>query len=242
MNQKRVSVLGIPLDSVSNEQIDERIYQLLENEKVNQICFITFRDIMRAQFNRDLRMCFKKSSLNIPITVSARFAAVILNVEKPVVHNPFTFIIRLLGVLEKYQKSIYILGSRKKNIQQSDKNLRASFPGLHIVGRYAGTFSRHEEINVLTAIKKSSPSLLLTGKGLKGNNLWLYRNVQSFNPGLIMWGKSCFEVFSGNKRKPQDMKGMIWLRESLLSLLLPWRLLRCLLFFILLTVDRIRFR
>ena len=132
MKQKRISVLRVPLDYISEEQIDERIHELLENQKINQICFITFRDIMRAQFNRDLRQCFKNSALNIPITVSARFAAVMLNKNKPVVHNPFTFIIRLLGVLEKYQKSIYILGSRKKNIQLSDKNLRASFPGFKL--------------------------------------------------------------------------------------------------------------
>ena len=167
MTQNRITILNIPIDNLAEDQIEQKILFLSENSCNSQICFISFRDIMRAQFNRELKSCFLKSELNIPITTSVRFAASWLKKEKPTVHNPFTFVIRLLGVLEKYQKSIYILGSRKKNILQSEKNLRTSFPGLQIVGRYAGSFTRQEETDVITAIKKSSPTLLLTGKGFK---------------------------------------------------------------------------
>ena len=38
------------------------------------------------------------------------------------------------------------------------------------------------------------------------------------------------------------MKGMAWLKEMILAVILPWRLLSFILFFIMLTVDRIRFR
>ena len=238
----RITMLRIPIDILEESQIEQKIMDLVENGKKNQICFITFKDIIRAQFNKELRNCFNRSSLNVPITVSVRFAASWLKRQKPVVHNAFTFVIRLLGVLEKSQKSIYILGSRKQNILLSEKNLRASFPGLQIVGRYAGSFSRQEEENVVTAIKKSSPTLLLTGKGLKGNNLWLFKKEPSFPPGLVMWGRSCFEIFSGKKGKPRDITGLRWLSEIILSILLPWRLLRYFLFFILLTVEKIQSR
>lgn len=240
MSQNRVSILRVPLDDIPEEQIENRLLELIQNEKNNQLCFITFRDIIGAQFNKELLNCFKNSSLNIPVTHAARIGASWLKLEKPAIHNPFTFTIRLLGTLEKYQKSIYVLGSRKKNIQMSENNLRASFPGLQIVGRYAGSFSSMEENNVRTAIKKASPTLLLTGKGLKGNNLWIFRNKNSFNPGLAMWGRSCFEIFSGRKGKPKDMRGARWVGASLLALLLPWRLLQILLFLILLTVEKLR--
>ena len=242
MNSNRISVLRVPIDIIDGNKMEDTIKNLIDSGKINQICFITFRDIMKAQFNKEIMSCFKDSSLNIPITISVRFAASWLRLDKPPVHNPFTFIIRLLGILEKYNKSIYILGSRKQNILLSEKNLRASFPDLQIVGRYAGSFSNMEKENVLTAIKKSSPTLLLTGKGLKGNNLWLYRNRKSFANGLNMWGKGCFEIFSGKKSKPSDMKGFKFFRELLLSIFLPWRLVSILLFMILITIDKIKFR
>ena len=148
--------------------------------------------------------CLRSSRLNIPITTAVSFAASYLKRERPPIANPFTFTIRLLGTLERQGRSVYVLGSRKKNILKSESNLKTSFPGLHIVGRYAGTFSQQEEKNIILAVRKSSPSLLLTGKGLKGNNLWLYRHRKEFPRGLSMWGRSCFEVFSGKKSKPKN--------------------------------------
>jgi len=242
MSHNRINILRIPLDILPEDEMESRITALLNTETSCQICLLTFPDIMRAQFNKELLDCFRRSSLNIPITISALFAARWLKKDKPVVHNPFTFVIRLLGVLEKYNRSIYILGSRKKNILRSENNLKTSFPGLQIVGRYAGSFSQTEENNVILAVKKSSPALLLTGKGLKGDNLWLFRNSSSFSPGLTLWGRSCFEIFSGKKKKPVSMTGSRFFFSALFSLLLPWRLLTMLLFFLLLTVEKIRNR
>lgn len=239
---KRISILHIPIDLITEEQIGDVVKALLEEENTGQICLISYLDIMKAQFNREYMDCLRSSRLNIPISSSVTFAAKYLKKETPRISNPFTFVIRLLGVLEHSGKSLYVLGSRKKNILTSESNLKASFPGLHIVGRYAGTFSQQEEKNIIMAVKKSSPSLLLTGKGLKGNNLWLYRNKKMLPTGLSLWGRSCFEIFSGKTKKPvSNTTGRI-ISKSILSVLLPWRLLRHILFFLLLTIEKIKNR
>ncbi|MDC7239891.1 MAG: WecB/TagA/CpsF family glycosyltransferase [Spirochaetales bacterium] len=239
---KRVTILRIPLDIMDDDLLDSAVRELLEEEKPGQICFITYRDIMKAQFSRHYMDCLRSSRLNIPITPAVTFAASYLKKDKPPIANPFTFVIRLLGTLERQGRSVYVLGSRKKNILKSESNLKTSFPGLHIVGRYAGTFSQQEEQNIILAVRKSSPSLLLTGKGLKGNNLWLYRHRKEFPAGLSMWGRSCFEVFSGKKSKPRSSTpgSIAW--KTLLSFILPWRLISHILFFLMLTVEKIKNR
>ncbi|MDC7233260.1 MAG: WecB/TagA/CpsF family glycosyltransferase [Spirochaetales bacterium] len=239
---RRISILHIPVDLLSEEELEGAVKSLLEEDKPGQICLITYLDIMKAQFSREYMNCLRSSRLNIPITTSVVFAARYLKKEIPRVFNPFTFVIRLLGVLESSGKSLYILGSRKKNILKSESNLKTSFPGLHIVGRYAGSFSPQEEKNIILAVHKSSPSLLLTGKGLKGNNLWLYRNRKDFPAGLSLWGRSCFEVFSGKSAKPVNSSTGRIIGKTLMSILLPWRLLRHFLFFILLTIEKIKNR
>lgn len=238
----RINILHIPIDLISEEQLGETIRSLLEEENAGQICLITYRDIMKAQFSREYMDCLRSSRLNIPITSAVTFAAKYLRKDIPPISNPFTFVIRLLGVLESTGKSLYLLGSRKKNILTSESNLKTSFPGLHIVGRYAGTFSQTEENNIILAVRKSSPSLLLTGKGLKGNNLWLYRNRKDFPAGLSLWGRNCFEIFSGKSGKPRSNTPGRIISKSFLSLLLPWRLIRHILFFLLLTVEKIKSR
>ena len=239
---KRIQVLNIPIDLLDEEGLEEAVKALLEEESSSQICMINYTDIMRAMFNREYRNCLRASRLNIPISPAVSFAASYLKLEKPSIYNPFTFVIRLLGVLEKTGKSLYILGSRKKNILKSESNLRASFPGLQIVGRYAGSFAAQEENDILMAVRKSSPSLLLTGKGLKGNNLWLHRNRNNLSQGLHLWGRTCFEVFSGRKTKPVNSSTGKLIVKGLLSVILPWLLIRHILFFLMLSIEKIRMR
>jgi len=47
--------------------------------------------------------------------------------------------------------TLYLIGSRKKDLEKSVKNLRISFPGLTIVGRHSGHYKKDEETAVLTA-------------------------------------------------------------------------------------------
>lgn len=239
---KRITILHIPIDLMSEEEMEDAVRALLEEDNPGQICLISYRDLMRAQFSREYMDCLRSSRLNIPITSAVTFAARFLKKETPPISNPFTFVIRLLGVLERSGKSIYVLGSRKKNILTSESNLKTSFPGLHIVGRYAGSFTPQEEKNIILAVRKSSPSLLLTGKGLKGNNLWLYRHRKEFPAGLSLWGRSCFEIFSGKTKKPVNNTAGRIVGKSILSVLLPWRLMRHILFFLLLTVEKLKHR
>ena len=239
---KRIQILHIPIDLLDEEGLEEAVKGLLAEENSSQICLISYRDIIKAMFNREYMDCLRVSRLNIPISPAVSFAASYLKLEKPQIYNPFTFAIRLLGVLEKTGKSLYILGSRKKNILKSESNLRTSFPGLQIVGRYAGSFTAQEEKDILLAVRKSSPSLLLTGKGLKGNNLWLYRNRKDLSRGIHLWGRTCFEVFSGKKSKPVNSSAVKLIAKGILSVILPWLLIRHILFFLMLSIEKIRMR
>jgi UDP-N-acetyl-D-mannosaminuronic acid transferase (WecB/TagA/CpsF family) len=68
------------------------------------------------------------------------------------------------------------------------------------VGRFSGYFAKPAEKQVLTAIKKASPSFLMVGSGLPGRDLWILRKKRELNPGVSIWVGDCFEVFSGKRQ------------------------------------------
>ena len=70
-----------------------------------------------------------------------------------------------------------------------------------MVGRFYGFFPRAVEGDIVTAIKKSSPSLLLVGTGVPGRERWLLRHKKELNPGLSLWADNCFEVFAGTEKQ-----------------------------------------
>jgi N-acetylglucosaminyldiphosphoundecaprenol N-acetyl-beta-D-mannosaminyltransferase len=69
------------------------------------------------------------------------------------------------------------------------------------VGRFYGFFPRHVEGDIVTAIKKSSPSMILAGSGVQGRDKWILRHRKELNPGISLWGGNCFEVFAGKEKQ-----------------------------------------
>ena len=56
----------------------------------------------------------------------------------------------------------------------------------------------------MEAIRKSSPSLLLAGKGIRGGELWIARNSSRLNSGFRIWCSDLFDVLAEKKRRPGD--------------------------------------
>ncbi len=242
---ERIRLIKVPVDVVRPDRLEEVLLTMAVNGRTNQIVLLDYAGLMKARHNAEWRRCLEEASLVLPVSHRIRRGARFARLTEPDVYNPFPFLIRMLGILGRHRKSVYILGSSKKNIQIAEGNLKTSFPGLHFVGRYAGEYPREMEKNILMAIRKASPTLLVAGNGLKGRSLWLYRNREALSPGMTFWGRDVFEIISGRSRKPEEDKAGRFLRAVLGTLFRPWRFLlvfRELWWFLLLLTARIRRR
>ncbi|MCK5153688.1 MAG: WecB/TagA/CpsF family glycosyltransferase [Spirochaetales bacterium] len=199
--RKRISLLNVPVDIVSEDQLEDVISDLLLDKGRHQIVFLTLRGLLKARGNSEYAETVRKASLIIPISKRIQKGAKFLGRTEPVRYMPFDFAIKLLGILEKHHHSLYLAGLKPAELQITTNNLRDSFPGIGIVGRYAGYFKKEAEENMVLAIKKASPSLLFVGNGVPGRSNWFSRNMKNLNPGLFLWCGNCFDIFSGKKRK-----------------------------------------
>jgi N-acetylglucosaminyldiphosphoundecaprenol N-acetyl-beta-D-mannosaminyltransferase len=199
--RKRILLLNVPVDVVSKESIEDIISDLLNDMGRHQIIFLSLRGLIKARGNSEFADTVRRASLVIPTSKRIIMGAKFLSKPIPVRYMPFDFSIKLLGVLEKHHHSLYLAGSNPSELQITTNNLRDSFPGLGIVGRYAGYFKKEAEENMILAIKKASPSLVLMGEGIPGRSNWISKNMKNLNPGLSLWCGNCFDIFSGKKRK-----------------------------------------
>ena len=199
--RKRIFVLNVPVDVVPEESLKDVISDLLLDKGRHQIVFLSLRGLLKARGNSQFADTVRKASLVIPVSKRIVRGAKFLGKHIPVRYMPFDFSIKLLGILEKQNHSLYLAGSKPAELQITTNNLRDSFPGIGIVGRYAGFYKREVEENMVLAIKKASPSLLLVGNGVPGRNNWLSKNMKNFNPGIFLWCGNCFDIFSGKKKK-----------------------------------------
>ncbi len=222
----RLHLLKVPIDILPENELEQTIIDLLTDNNSHQIVLITLWDFMRARRDLEYRRCLSDAALVLPVSKGILKGAHFLEKGTLFRYLPYDFIIQLLGILERKGKSLYILGSKRQYLQISENNLRQTFPGLKIVGRYAGYYPKDMEKNLILAIKKSSPTLLLVEKGVPGKEKWIHKHKKEFNPGIALWNEDCFEIFADKKKRiPKETfkKG----REFVPALMHnPWRIFR----------------
>ena len=93
----------------------------------------------------------------LPVSKSILKGAKFLKKDIPVRYNQFKAIIQILSILDSHYKTLYMLGSHRTTLQKAEANVRATFPGLRIVGRYVGYYSKQVEPDIVQAIFKAQP-------------------------------------------------------------------------------------
>jgi N-acetylglucosaminyldiphosphoundecaprenol N-acetyl-beta-D-mannosaminyltransferase len=211
-------LLKVPIDIVPHEDLPDVISRLLQSTETpnetpgshrtegrgRNIVLLSLWDLLRARRNGEYRDYVYKAALVIPISKSIISGAKFLTGKKPVRYMPFHFIISLLTLLEGREYPLFLLGSKNKILRKTERNIHSTFPRLKIVGRYEGSMRKQEEPAVIEAIRKSSPSLLLAGKGIKRGELWIARNSNRLNSGFRLWCSALFDVFAEKKQRPSD--------------------------------------
>ena len=238
----RIVVLGVPIDILPEDRIDD-IVSLLDDGKNHQIVLLSLWDLMRARRSEEFRGMVAGASLVLPISLSIVHGARFLRKPEPVRYMPFDFAVRLLGALERRGRSVYLLGSSRTVIQKAEANIKTTFPGLRVVGRYSGRYPKQVEPSIIEAVRKATPSLLLVGAGTPGRERWIPRNLSNFDSGLYLWCSDLFEVFAKRRHKPSRAvfaKGLEWLYYLVRR---PWKAYRLFVFAwykILLLTTRLR--
>jgi N-acetylglucosaminyldiphosphoundecaprenol N-acetyl-beta-D-mannosaminyltransferase len=225
-NPRRYNLIGIPVDHVKKDFFEHVLTKLLNDKSVHQIAIITLWEVLRAKFSRNYRRCLRKSSLVIPKTAGVARGIRFIYGREIDTYTSFDFLIKLLGIIEKRSGAIYLLGSDGRFLSVAESNIKETFPGARIVGRYTGWFPKKMADNIIMAIRKSAPDLLLAGPGVPGKDLWIYQHKNSFSPGLFLWNQESFDIFSGRRRrvsKSLNRRGLDFLPVFFKK---PWRLIR----------------
>ena len=212
--KQRVNLLKVPIDIVSSENLGDVVYEILKEKKELNIVLLSLWDLLRARRSGEYRYYVTRASLVIPISKSLISGVKFLTGKKAHRYMPFDFIISMLTILENRELSCYLLGGKPKILLKTERNLRQTFPRLHIVGRFTGYYKRQEEATIIKAIKKSSPSLLLVGKGVRGGERWISKNNVSLGHGMRLWCSDIFDVFAEKKKHPSRSafnKGLEWM-------------------------------
>ena len=218
MDIQRIVLLKVPLDIVEPEELPELINSMRlpggihgstpaasdNNARGRNIVLLSIWDLLRARRNDEYRNYILKADLVLPVSKSLVSGARFLTGKKLVRYMPFKFVISLLSILEQHEYPLYLLGGTSRVLKKAERNIHSTFPRLRIVGRREGSMHKQDEPIIIEAIRKASPSLLLAGKGIRGEELWIARHSDRLNSGFRLWCSDLFDVFAEKKHRPSD--------------------------------------
>lgn len=122
--------------------------------------------------------------------------------------------IDLCRLAQDLNKSVYLLGATDEVLHKTSDVLKTKFPDLKIVGLRNGYFSKHEEINIIESINASLCNFLFIGMPSPKKELFIYENIDKFQPLISLGVGGSFDVVSGKfKRAPKIIQtiGFEWL-------------------------------
>ena len=175
MSIKRISLIGVPVDVIQPENLEAEILELLVKPGTKQIVFLSIWNLLKARHKGTYSECIKNADLIIPVSKSILKGARFLKKDVPVRYNPFEAVISIISILDAHYKTIYLLGSSKKTLNKAEKNIKDTFRNLRVIGRYGGYYPKSVEDDIVQAIFKAQPSLVLLSDGIKEKNCWHYK-------------------------------------------------------------------
>ena len=204
MSINRISLLGVPVDICQPENLEKEVMEILARPGTKQIVFLSIWDLIKARKKGDFADCIKSADLILPVSKSILRAAAFLKKPVPVRYYPFSAVIQILSVLDNHFKTLYLLGSSKKTITKVEHNIKDTFPSLKIIGRYVGYFPKTAENDIIQAIFKSQPSLVLMSDGIREKICWPYRRRNQFASSTFLYYKDAFGIFSERVRRVNE--------------------------------------
>lgn len=204
MAVQRIKLLGVPVDILPPQDMETEILELLAKPGTKQIVFLSVWDLLRARRRGDYGQCVRDADLVLPVSKSILRGARFLKKDVPVRYNQFTAVISILSVLENHYKSLYLLGGRKKSLMAAERNVRSTFPGLQVVGRYVGYYPKAVENDIVQAIFKASPSLALVSDGIREKDCWSYTRRNRFSSSIFLYYRDGIGIFSERIKRVKE--------------------------------------
>ena len=137
---------------------------------------------------------------------------------------------RLAALAEERGFSLFFLGARPGVAAEAARRLRASHPGLKIVGVRHGFFDHGaastENGAVVAEINAAKPDVLLLGLGMPLQERWLMETRHRLDVGVALTGGAVFDYASGRLRRGPRLltdNGLEWLARLLVEPRRLWR-------------------
>lgn len=214
MTPPRVTLLGVPIDAVTQADALMRIHAFLDTPGQRHVMTPNSEMLVEASRNPPFRAVLKRSALNLPDSTGLLIMARLRGWHLPERVTGTDTVEALCGELRE-EHPVFLLGAAPGVAERAADVLRACNPRLQIAGTYAGSPREEDAPEIIRRINAVSPHLLLVAYGSPAQDLWIDRHRKDLPSVRVAIGVGgAFDFFAGVRaRAPTWMRaaGLEWL-------------------------------
>ncbi len=179
-----IDFLGTRIDCFTPDDAVEELASRIRKHQKTRVYFVNAHCINVARGDETYRDCLKRAELVLPDGSGVLLACRLLGI--PIRHNlnGTDLVPRLLARTAVEKRTVFLMGGRPGVAAVAATRLAALMPDLRIVGHANGYLSPSEERKLKDQIAELEPDILLVGKGVPRQELWLDEHWSQLNVGV----------------------------------------------------------
>jgi N-acetylglucosaminyldiphosphoundecaprenol N-acetyl-beta-D-mannosaminyltransferase len=221
--RRRISILGVAIDDVIEQESVERIAEYIAEGGAHQIVTVNPEFVMEAQRNPIFRGVLAAADLATPDGFGLLLVA---RMRKTPFRGRVTGVElteRLAAESAKRGWRIFFLGAAPGVAEEASERLAQRYPGMQIAGCYAGSPQIGDELEIRRIVQEAKPDILLVAYGHPAQDLWIARNQPFLQVPVAIGVGGVFDYVAGRvQRAPFLLRklGLEWLFRLWKQ---PWR-------------------
>ncbi|HMQ32064.1 MAG TPA: WecB/TagA/CpsF family glycosyltransferase [Chloroflexaceae bacterium] len=211
---RRVSILGVAIDDLSEDEAVARVDAMIRSGRPHQICTVNPEFVVEARRNPAFAAALAGADLRTPdgfgLLLAARYLGAPLRGR--VTGVELTWRLAALSAGRGYR--IFMLGAAPGVAEEAAAALRARHPSLQVAGCFAGSPAPRHEPFLRQLIAAARPDILLVAYGHPRQDLWIARNQPALQVPVAIGVGGVFDYLSGRvPRAPGWLRrlGLEWL-------------------------------
>ncbi|MEG0285066.1 MAG: WecB/TagA/CpsF family glycosyltransferase [Vagococcus sp.] len=210
MSSKTETILGVPIDLISEDEIINQLPVYIKEKKKMTLTSINPQILLVSEKNENVRNFLVNSTHRFPdgigvVKISKWSKG---NIKKRIAG--IDIMTRVLEYADKENEVVYFYGASKKVLEQAVTNISKSYPGI-VVGGYLDGYTKYSDQEMIKNINNSKAEILFVALGSPKQEEWLSKNMDQLNCHVFQTVGGSLDVFSGYVKRAPDF----WIKLNL---------------------------
>lgn len=220
---KRVAVLGVPVDLVTQSEAVQWVADAVKDSRPRQVVTVNPELVMHSRRNPALAAVLSGADLCVPDGTGVVWAARRRGLTLPARVTGVDLIPALAARGASAGWRFFLLGGRPGVAEATAAVLGRQHPRLIVAGTLAPSAELVNDVATAAAVRAAATDVLLVAYGAPAQELWIARNLERTGAAVAIGVGGAFDFLSGRApRAPTWMRrhSLEWLHRLIRQ---PWR-------------------